>query len=106
MTATPDRPRRPARLALGHPGRMERGAVEFASIFVAYFAILLGLLFQDELAVELAEAGLIREGMRESAELGIGLLLILCWVALTVILVRLINAIKSSIHPSRNEGDL
>jgi len=85
---------------------MERGAVEFATIFVAYFAILLGLLFQDELAVELAEAGLIRESMRESAELAIGLILILCWSALTFVLMRLINAIKESVHPSRKEGDL
>ncbi|WP_370303685.1 hypothetical protein [Pseudooceanicola sp.] len=105
MSAAPDRPRRRARPVLGHPGRMERGAVEFASIFVAYFAIMLGLLFQDELAVELAEAGLIRENMRESAELAIGLVLILCWSALTVILIRLINAIKASAHSTRKGDD-
>ena len=56
-------------------------------------------------AVELAEAGLIRENMRESAELAIGLVLILCWSALTVILLRLINAIKASAHSTRKGDD-
>ena len=98
---------RPIRPFYGHSGRLQDGSTGLVTVFLGFFLIFLATLFHDEMAMELAERGLIAEDRSERAELVIGLILFLCWTALTVVTVRKFDAIRGEapIPEARRERD-
>jgi hypothetical protein len=77
------------------PPRLRREGRQLGLLILGHLTIFLLALGHDEIVAECVEAGMISAQSAELLELVIGAVLFLCWSALTIAMVRLIDRARA-----------
>ncbi|MDZ7711332.1 MAG: hypothetical protein U5K36_15710 [Roseovarius sp.] len=89
----------PPRLAIAwltrFPPRLRREGRQLGLLILGHFIIFLLALGHDEIVAECVANGMIPAAQAELLELAVGALLFLCWSALTIAMVRMIDRART-----------
>ena len=89
---------------LGHPSRLDAEGREVTFLILGHLVVFVAAMSHDELVAEMVEAGWFFARYAERFELLIGFVLFLCWSALTLRLVNVIQRARADI-PKRDATD-
>lgn len=99
------RPVRPDGVArFGYPARLRREGQRLALLVVGHLIVFALALGHDEIVAECVEAGLISPRRAEGVELLIGFALFICWSALTIGIVRLVDRARAEARETGQES--
>lgn len=82
-------------LHYGYPARLRAEGRQLALLLVGHLVVFGLAMGHDEIVAECVDAGLLPAHRAEGMELLIGLVLFLCWSALTVGIVRLVDRARA-----------
>ncbi|NCO22761.1 MAG: hypothetical protein GW905_12355 [Rhodobacterales bacterium] len=86
----------PLSLRLGHARRLDPDTREITLLLLGHLVVFALAMGHDEIVAEMVEKGWVLARYAEQGELLIGLALFLCWGALTVRLMRVIDRLRST----------
>ncbi len=88
----------------GYPARLRAEGRRLALLILGHLVVFGLAIGHDEIVAKCVEAGLLPAHRAEGMELLIGLVLFLCWSALTVGIVRLVDRARTE-GQARSEGE-
>jgi len=88
----------------GYPARLRAEGRRLALLLVGHLVVFGLALGHDEIVAECVEAGLISPRRAEGMELLIGLALFICWSALTIGIVRLVDRARAETDGTEREN--